>query len=178
MHDAALTAFRVGFGMGGTPADGSRQACPDFDVIFATNARGLFLCLRSEVEAMRDGGDSIVNVGSVAGQRAFRGNSLYNASKSAVTLLTKSAAAECARWGVRINEVSPGPVLTPMLTGFLESTEHTSAPMAAENLASGLPLGGILSPQDIADSVLFLCSQKAAHITGSTLVVDGGFVLG
>ncbi|QPN60748.1 SDR family oxidoreductase [Synechococcus sp. CBW1002] len=135
--------------MGGTPADGSRQACPDFDVIFATNARGLFLCLRSEVEAMRDGRGSIVNVGSVAGQCALRGGSLYNASKSAVTLLTKSAAAEFARWGVRINEVSPGPVLTPMLTGFLESTEHTSAPMAADEVGAfywTVPAPDIVNP--------------------------------
>lgn len=151
----------------------------DFDQIFGTNVRGLFLCLRAEVGAMRGGGGgAIVNVGSVAGQRAFRGNSLYNASKSAVTMLTRSAAAECAQWGVRINEVSPGPVLTPMLTGHLESTAHTGAPMTSESLAAGLPLGGILSPQDIADSVLFLCSPQAAKITGAALVADGGFVLG
>ena len=151
----------------------------DFDRIFSTNVRGLFLCMREQVSAMRcGGGGAIVNIGSVAGQRAFRGNSLYNASKSAVTMLTRSAAAECARWGVRINEVSPGPVLTPMLTGFLESTAQSSAPVSADDLAAGLPLGGILSPQDIADSVLFLCSPQSSKITGAVLATDGGFVLG
>ncbi|MCT0223563.1 SDR family NAD(P)-dependent oxidoreductase [Synechococcus sp. CS-1328] len=151
----------------------------DFDCIFDANVRGLFLCLHEEVLAMRSGGGgAIVNVGSVAGQRPFRGNSLYNASRSAVTMLTRSVAAECAEWGIRINEVSPGPVLTPMLTGHLESTAQTDAPMTAESLAAGLPLGGILSPQGIADSVLFLCSLQASKITGATLVADGGFVLG
>lgn len=151
----------------------------DFDLTFGTNVRGLFLCLREEVSAMRrGGGGAIVNIGSVAGQRAFRGNSLYNASKSAVTMLTRSAAAECAQWGVRINEVSPGPVLTPMLTGHLESTAHTGALMTVESLAAGLPLGGILTPEDIAESVLFLCSSQASKITGAALVADGGFVLG
>ena len=151
----------------------------DFDQIFGTNVRGLFLCLREEVGAMRrGGGGAIVNVGSVSGQRPSRGNSLYNASKSAVTMLTRSAAAECARWGVRINEVAPGPVLTPMLEGYLERTAHTDAPMTAESLAARLPLGGILTPKDIADSVLFLCSPKAGKVTGAVLVADGGFVLG
>ncbi|CAK6694329.1 2,3-dihydro-2,3-dihydroxybenzoate dehydrogenase [Synechococcus sp. CBW1107] len=93
-------------------------------------------------------------------------------------MLTRSAAAECAQWGVRINEVSPGPVLTPMLTGHLESTAQTDAPMTVDSLAAGLPLGGILTPQDIADSVLFLCSSQASNITGAALVADGGFVLG
>jgi NAD(P)-dependent dehydrogenase (short-subunit alcohol dehydrogenase family) len=135
--------------------------------------------LREEVDAMRrGGGGAIVNVGSVAGQRPFRGNSLYNASKSAVTMLTRSAAAECATWGVRINEVSPGPVMTPMLKGYLERAACTNAPMDAESLAAGLPLGGILAPKDIAECVLFLCSPNSAEVTGAVLVADGGFVLG
>jgi NAD(P)-dependent dehydrogenase (short-subunit alcohol dehydrogenase family) len=151
----------------------------DFDQVFGTNVRGLFVCLREEVAAMRrGGGGAIVNVGSVSGQRPFRGNSLYNASKSAVTMLTRSAAAECAKWGVRINEVSPGPVLTPMLTGYLERTAHTDAPMTAESLTAMIPLGGILEPKDVAESVLFLCSPRAAKITGAVLAADGGFVLG
>jgi NAD(P)-dependent dehydrogenase (short-subunit alcohol dehydrogenase family) len=65
-----------------------------------------------------------------------------------------------------------------MLEGYLERTAHTDAPMTVERLADGLPLGGILAPNDIADSVLFLCSSKAGKVTGAVLVADGGFVLG
>jgi NAD(P)-dependent dehydrogenase (short-subunit alcohol dehydrogenase family) len=150
----------------------------DFDEIFGTNVRGLFLCMREEVGAMRrGGGGAIVNVGSVAGQRAIAGNSLYNASKSAATMLTRTAALECAKLGVRINEVAPGPVLTPMLTGYIERTANTGAPATAESIAAAVPLGRILTPEDIAASVLFLCSPQAVNITGAVLTVDGGFVL-
>jgi NAD(P)-dependent dehydrogenase (short-subunit alcohol dehydrogenase family) len=149
----------------------------DFDRIFDTNVRGLFFCLREEIEAMRqDGGGSIVNVGSVAGQRAFRGNSLYNASKAAARMLTQSAAAECGQFAVRINEVEPGPVLTPMLTGY--ASKGAAAPITADGLRAMIRLGRILDPEDIADSILFLCSEKAANITGASLAVDGGFVFG
>lgn len=150
----------------------------DFDRIFGTNVRGLFLCLREEIRAMRPGGGgAIVNVGSVAGRRPYRGNSLYNASKSAVTMLTQSVAVEFGPLGVRINEVAPGPVHTPMLEGYLQRAKQSNSPVTAENIASCIPLGRILSPEDIAASVLFLCSPQAANITGATLVADGGFVL-
>jgi NAD(P)-dependent dehydrogenase (short-subunit alcohol dehydrogenase family) len=149
----------------------------DFDRIFGTNVRGLFLCLREEVRAMQRGG-AIVNVGSVAGRRALPGNSLYNASKSAAAMLTLSAAVECGKLGVRVNEVAPGPVMTPMLEGYLKRAEHVGSPVTAATIAGAIPLGRVLSPEDIAASVLFLCSPQAANITGASLVVDGGFVLG
>lgn len=151
----------------------------DFDRIFGVNVRGLFVCLREQVAAMRRyGGGAIVTVGSVAGGRAFAGNSLYNASKAAARMLMRSAAVDAARFGVRINEVAPGPVMTPMLTGYMEGTKRTDTPMTAESLTHMIPLGRILSPEDVAASVLFLCSAEAANITGASLAVDGGFVLG
>lgn len=150
----------------------------DFDLLFGTNVRGLFLCLRAEVAAMRrGGGGAVVNVGSVSGQRPVRGNSLYNASKSAVTMLTRSAAVECAAFGIRINEVSPGPVRTPMLEGFLEHAAEAGATVTTETLGANLPLGRVLEPEDVAAAVLFLCSPKAANVTGAVLAVDGGFLL-
>jgi NAD(P)-dependent dehydrogenase (short-subunit alcohol dehydrogenase family) len=151
----------------------------DFDRLFDTNVRGLFFCLREEVAVMRQGGGgAIVNVGSVAGQRPVRGNSLYNASKSAVTMLTRSAALECGSLGVRINEVAPGPVETPMLEGFFKQAAASGATITAANVAANLPLGRVLEPEDIAAAVLFLCSPKAANVTGAVLTVDGGFALG
>jgi NAD(P)-dependent dehydrogenase (short-subunit alcohol dehydrogenase family) len=91
----------------------------DCDRILATNVRGLFLCLRAEIRAMHQAGSgAIVTIGSAAGHRPYPGNSLYNASKSAASMLTRSAALEFAPHGIRINEVAPGPVRTPMLEGF------------------------------------------------------------
>ena len=150
----------------------------DFDRIFSTNVRGLFLCMQHEVKAMRaTGGGSIVNVGSIAGQRVIRGNALYNASKSAVTMLTKTAALECGRFGVRINEVAPGPVMTPMLSEFIEKSQKTPTPFSEEGLIAASPLGRIGKPEEIAACVLFLCSPQAVNITGAVLTVDGGFSL-
>jgi NAD(P)-dependent dehydrogenase (short-subunit alcohol dehydrogenase family) len=159
-------------------ADLLNYTAADFEQIFGTNVRGLFLCLREEVRAMqRGGGGAIVNVGSISGRRALRGNSLYNASKSAANMLTQSAAAECGKLGVRINEVAPGPVMTPMLEGYLKRAEHVGGPVTADTIAAAIPLGRVLTPEDIAASVLFLCSPQAVNITGASLVVDGGFVL-
>ena len=123
------------------------------------------------------GGGAIVNVGSIAGHRVIRGNSLYNASKSALSMLTQTAALECGAFGVRINEVAPGPVMTPMLRGFIEKSQKTSTPFSEEGLISASPLGRIAQPEEIAASVLFLCSPQAAGITGAVLTVDGGFAL-
>ena len=125
----------------------------------------------------RAGGGAIVNVGSIAGHRVIRGNSLYNASKSALSMLTQTAALECGAYGVRINEVASGPVMTPMLRGFIEKSQKTDAPFSEEGLISASPLGRIAKPEEIAASVLFLCSEQAVGITGAVLTVDDGFAL-
>ena len=150
----------------------------NFDQVFSTNVKGLFLCLQQEVKAIRaSGGGAIVNVGSIAGHRVIGGNCLYNASKSALSMLTKSAALECGAFGVRINEVAPGPVMTPMLRAFIEKSQKTSTPFSEQGLIDASPLHRIAGPDEIADSVLFLCSPAAANITGAMLTVDGGFAL-
>jgi NAD(P)-dependent dehydrogenase (short-subunit alcohol dehydrogenase family) len=159
-------------------ADLLAYTAADFDCIFDVNVRGLFLCLREEVVAMRlQGGGSIVNVGSAAGQRAFPGNSLYNASKAAAKMFTQTAAVECAKFGIRVNELAPGPVSTPMLEGYFEYTKKTGSPATEESVIAAIPLGRILSPDDIANAVLFLSSARAANITGASLAVDGGYAL-
>lgn len=150
----------------------------DFDKIFTTNVKGLFLCMQHEVKAMRAaGGGAIVNVGSIAGRRPIRGNALYNASKGALTMLTQTAALECAAFGVRINEVAPGPVMTPMLRDFIDKSKSTGAPFSEEGLIAASPLRRMGEPEDIAASVLFLCSPQAVNITGALLTVDGGYTL-
>src|SRR5262249_10814308 len=99
------------------------------------------------------------------------------ASKSAVSMLTQSAALECGQFGIRINELAPGPVMTPMLRAFLKKSQRTGSPFSEESLTSASPLGRIAQPEEIAESVLFLCSPQALSITGALLTVDNGFML-
>ena len=149
-----------------------------YERVFDINVRGLFLCLRAELRAMREaGGGAIVNIGSVAGQRPYRKNGLYNASKAAVAMLTRTAALESGSLGIRVNEVAPGPVATPMLEGYLAGLAAEKAAAVRDELSAATPLGGISAATDIARAVVFLCSDEAARITGATLTVDGGFVL-
>ena len=129
-----------------------------YDRVFDANVRGLFLCLRAELRAMRDaGGGAIVNIGSVAGERAFRKSGLYNASKAAVAMLTRTAALECGNLGIRVNEVAPGPVATPMLEGYLAGLAAEKAAAVRDELSASTPLGGISAATDIARAVVFLC---------------------
>ena len=123
------------------------------------------------------GGGAIVNVGSIAGGRPYPGNSVYNASKSAMRMLTRSAAVECGPLGIRINEVSPGPTDTPMLNEYIRRSQGTPAAATLDTFASATPLGRVGTPEDLAQSILFLCSPAASHVTGTVLQVDGGFAL-
>jgi NAD(P)-dependent dehydrogenase (short-subunit alcohol dehydrogenase family) len=149
-----------------------------FDTVFATNVRGVFLLMQQEVRMMRtSGGGSIVNVGSIAAARAYPTNAAYNASKAALRMLTKSAAVECGPLGVRINEVSPGPVDTAMQRDYIRRSVGTPAETSMELIAARMPIGRIGMPEDIAQAILFLCSPAAALVTGAVLDVDGGFAL-
>src|SRR5260370_28855812 len=94
----------------------------DYDAILNSNVKGVLFCLKHEILAMRDNGGAIVNIGSIAAQLSDLGNSLYNASKSAAHSLTRTAAAEAAKYRIRVNEVAPGPTATPLLEGFLRTS--------------------------------------------------------
>ncbi len=150
----------------------------DYDAIFDANVKGLFLCLKHEIQAMRGRGGAIVNVGSVAAQMSDIGNSLYNASKSAARSLTRTAAAEAAKFGIRVNEVAPGPTMTPMLEGFLNKAKAAGSSFSSATIAASVALGRIATPEEIANPIIFLCSDQASFITGASLTVDGGFLLG
>ena len=151
----------------------------DYDAIFNPNVKGLFFCLKHEILAMRDnGGGAIVNIGSVAAQMSDLGNSLYNASKSAAHSLTRTAATEAAGYRIRVNEIAPGPILTPMLEGFLQTAAAAGSAFNSASIAANIALGRIGSADEIANAAMFLCSNDAAFITGASLTVDGGFLLG
>jgi NAD(P)-dependent dehydrogenase (short-subunit alcohol dehydrogenase family) len=132
---------------------------------------GTVLSLKHELRVMRaQGRGSIVNISSTMGHKAAGGASIYTASKHAVEGVTKAAALEAAAFGVRVNAVAPGPTETGMLDRFTGSADRKAA------LISSVPLKRVGTPDEIASAILFLASDEASYITGTELVVDGGFL--
>jgi NAD(P)-dependent dehydrogenase (short-subunit alcohol dehydrogenase family) len=147
------------------------QATPDdFDQVFNVNVRGAFFCVQKAQPLLRAGG-SVVLIGSGATELGRVGRGLYAASKAAVRQLGRSLAAELTLQGVRVNVVSPGPILTP----FNIPPGKTAAEQA-EVLGKMVPLGRVGTPQDVANAIAFLVSDEAAFIHGAELAVDGGWV--
>jgi NAD(P)-dependent dehydrogenase (short-subunit alcohol dehydrogenase family) len=143
----------------------------DWDHVMDVNAKGVFLGTRAVIPAMRRaGGGSIVNISSQLGLVGVDNSSpQYQASKGAVRLLTKTTAIQYAKEGIRANSVHPGPIVTPM-------TERGRADPARYRLMlSRIPLGRFGEPDEVAYGVLYLASDESAFVTGSELVIDGGW---
>lgn len=141
----------------------------DFDKVFAINVKGVYLSMKHQIPAMlKNGGGVIVNTSSVAGQIGMPGAGPYVASKHAVIGLTKNAALEYAKLGIRVNAVAPAAIETPMLDRFTESVPR-------DLLTSFHPIGRLGKPEEIAEAVVWLSSPQASFVTGQTLAVDGGF---
>lgn len=147
------------------------QSIEDFDNLMAINVRGLFICMKYEIQQMLiQGAGVIINNSSMGGLIAFAGVSPYIASKHAVMGLTRSAALDYAKQGIRINAVNPGLIATEMMNRL------TNVNMNPEQLAATIvPMGRTGQPEEIAATVVFLCSDAASYITGQSLVVDGGY---
>lgn len=144
----------------------------DWDRVIAINLTGVWFCLKYEIPSMLNtGGGAIVNTSSVAGLLGFRGGSGYVASKHGVVGLTKTAALEYAKSGVRVNAVCPGAIDTPMMGRI---TGHK--PQRAERMAASEPVGRMGKPEEIAEAVIWLCSDAASFVTGHAMPVDGGVV--
>jgi len=143
----------------------------EFDRIFAVNVRGTFLGVRTAARRwIADGtGGAVVNVTSVNAFLALPGQCHYIASKGALTMLTKAAALELAAHGIRVNAVAPGGVRTPM------TAERLADPAQVARINARIPLGRVAEPAEIADAVVFLLDPRASYVTGTTLVVDGGW---
>jgi NAD(P)-dependent dehydrogenase (short-subunit alcohol dehydrogenase family) len=146
-----------------------------FDQVIGVNVKGVFLGLRHVLPVMlkRQSG-AIVNTASVAGLVATPGMSAYVASKHAVIGLTKAAAGEVARSGVRVNAVCPGPIDTRMIHSLESQLDPANPASVATRYQSSLPLGRYGTADEIANVVLFLCSDMASNITGAQFVADGG----
>jgi NAD(P)-dependent dehydrogenase (short-subunit alcohol dehydrogenase family) len=140
-----------------------------YAAVFDTNVLGTLLGMKHELRVMSSqGSGSIVNISSTMGTRGAAGASIYVASKHAVEGLTKSAALEAAAFGVRVNAVAPGPVQTAMLDRLTVNAERKAAFLA------GVPLKRAGTPEEMADAILFVSSDKSSFMTGEVLRVNGG----
>jgi len=148
-----------------------------FDAVFAVNVKGVYLGLKHVFPAIRERGGAIVNTSSIAGINGSAGIAPYSASKHAVIGLTRTAALEWASQGVRVNAICPGPVQTRMIQS-LEEQFSSGGTDPGERLRASIPLGRYASPDEIAEFVLFLCSDAAASVTGGFYVIDGGRTAG
>lgn len=151
---------------------GTRLAAADvpvevFDQIVKVDLRGMFLSMKHEIQQMLETGGSIVNCSSGSGLVGTRWNPSYVAAKHGVLGLSKAGALDYAGKGIRINTLVPGVTATPILDGIPKE-------VLAE-VESGIPMGRIAQPQEIANAALWLCSERSSYATGSTLVVDGGY---
>lgn len=156
-------------GTEGKPGPVTEQSAESYAATFDTNVLGTLLSMKHELRVMlAQGAGSIINVSSILGHTGGAGASVYTASKHAVEGLTKSAALEASASGVRVNAVAPGPIDTGMLTRFTGTDERKA------ELIAGVPLKRLGKPEEIAESILFLSSDKASFITGATIAVDGG----
>lgn len=157
-------------GIEGTSAPTADCTEENWDRVIGTNLKGAWLCMKYEIpQILKQGGGAIVNIASIAGLVGFPGLPAYCASKGGLVQLTRTAALEYAKAGIRVNAVCPGPIRTPMLERYISTQPEMEA-------ALGGPMGRIGSPEEIADAVLWLCSDSASFVNGHLLVVDGGWV--
>ena len=150
----------------------------DWDRVMAVNARGVFLCSKYAVDQMlrqEPAGGILVNIASVAGMIAVDRRFPYGASKGAVISMTRSIAIDFANQGIRANAICPGTVHTPFVEGFLERNFAGNKDEMRQQLHARQPIGRMGRPEEIATAALYLASDEAALITGSTLVIDGGW---
>lgn len=139
--------------------------------VIAINLTGVWLCMRYEItEMLKQGRGAIVNTASVGGLVGVPYSSAYVASKHGVVGLTKTAALEYIRQGIRVNCVCPGLIRTPMIAPGPNDSELVA------RMAAGQPMGRIGNPEEVAAAVLWLCSDAASFVTGHSMVIDGGYV--
>ncbi len=159
-------------GTTGASAPTADYALDDWDRAIALNLTGVFLCLKHEIPAMLERGGAIVNMASGAGLVGFAGLPAYVASKHGVVGLTRAAALEYASLGIRVNAICPGSTRTPMLEGFMGGD-----PQVERMMTRAVPLRRLGRPEEIAEAVVWLCSDAASFVVGHALAVDGGSVI-
>lgn len=143
----------------------------------AVNLEGVFLGMQTGIAAMKETGGVIVNVASIAANVAEPLLAAYSATKGGVSMLTKTAAVDCARrgYGIRINSIHPGYTDTKLVRDALATLGPAAAELT-EAVVKAIPLGRLATPEEIAAPILFLASDDASYMVGSELIVDGGYV--
>jgi NAD(P)-dependent dehydrogenase (short-subunit alcohol dehydrogenase family) len=160
-------------GIGGPEVRTAEYAPSDWQTVIDINLNGVWRCMRHQIPAMlARGGGVIVNVASAAGLSGFPKHPAYAASKHGVIGLTRTAALEYAKRGIRINALCPGFTMTPMVQQMLD------AGLPADALASRVPMGRLGSADEVAASAVYLCSAASSFMTGHALSVDGGLTAG
>jgi NAD(P)-dependent dehydrogenase (short-subunit alcohol dehydrogenase family) len=155
-------------GTEGKPGPIVEQTEESYAATFDTNVRGTLLSMKHELQVMlKQGSGSIINISSTFGSRAGASASVYVGSKHAVEGITKAAALEGAPFGVRVNAVAPGPIATGMLERF------TGTPEAYAKMAKGVPMKRIGQPEEVAQAIVFLGSNRSPFLSGQILAVDG-----
>jgi NAD(P)-dependent dehydrogenase (short-subunit alcohol dehydrogenase family) len=140
----------------------------DWNQMFDVNLKGMWLCLKCEISTMlKHKGGAIVNVASVGGVIGAPGTAAYSATKGGVIALTRAAAVEYAKSGIRLNIISPGSIETDMLA-------NVPTDLLAQ-VAAGHPVGRIGKPEEVAEAVIWLCSDVASFVTGHNMIIDGGY---
>jgi NAD(P)-dependent dehydrogenase (short-subunit alcohol dehydrogenase family) len=159
-------------GIAGAAARTADYTQAQWDRVIAINLTGVWLCLKYEIEQMqKQGGGAIVNTASVAGLVGFRHGPAYVAAKHGVVGLTKTAALEYAKANIRVNAVCPGVIRTPMFEKGLKLDPRIETTMTVRE-----PIGRLGKPEEIAEAVVWLCSDAASFVTGLPMAVDGGWI--
>ena len=159
-------------GIEGTQANTLECTEQNWDKTLGINLKGIWLCMKHEIpELLKQGKGAIVNCASVAGLIGFAGLPAYVASKHGVVGLTKTTALEYAKLGIRVNAVCPGVIQTPMIDRLTGKTKE-----AIEQFTGLEPMGRFGLPEEIANAVVWMCSDEASFVTGHAMTVDGGFV--
>jgi len=160
----------AGFGVIKSTVDCTEE---EWDHVISVNLKGVWLCMKYEIiQMLKQGSGVIVNTSSVLGLIGTKDYAPYIASKHGVVGLTKAAALDYAQDGIRVNAVCPGSVLTPMFEPILAD------PQLKDSIEKMHPLGRFAKPEEIAEAVLWLCSDAASFVTGVAFPVDGGVVVG
>ncbi|WP_111709609.1 SDR family NAD(P)-dependent oxidoreductase [Lutibacter citreus] len=148
----------------------------DLDRLYNVNIKGVYNCIKASIPSLKNGGGVILNLASIGSSVGLNDRFAYSMSKGAVLTMTYSVAKDYVNDGIRCNCIAPGRVHTPFVDGFINKNYPGKEEEMFDKLSKTQPIGRMGSTQEIADLVLFLCSDEAGFITGSNYPIDGGFV--
>ena len=148
----------------------------DFDRLYQVNVKGVFNCVKTILPRMKHQGGVIINMASIVSHIAVKDRLAYTTTKGAVWAMTNSIAKDYLEDGIRCNSVSPARVHTPFVDDYLEKNYPGREKEMYKKLSQTQPIGRMANPQEVADLVLYLCSNEASFITGTDFPIDGGFI--